>query len=699
MKKFALAMLLLFIAAHPSDLSSCGPFFSEAVFTRVRVPGNEVAFFKGKLGILQPTLWRAYLAMAYRTLSGLPLTETEAESVRQRREAVSEGDTGDPLKTWLEQRMTVPGAQRIDIQQYRTNEDYQGFLWCGNDAFVTATKTLRSLPAGEAKIWLAAQDEVFSNCGLKGTIPERAEPGSSEGAVANREYQIAAAHFYAGDLDEAKALFQKIAADEASPWRTIAPYLVARVDLRRADYAGAASDLKSILQKPDLHMVHEKARRLLDYAEARRDPAAYMGKCAKQLMEPGAADLAHALRDYTYLYDHFKDLSAGPDSRYRPEDLSQLVSRDELTRWIETFGGERALEEWKQRHSLPWLVSAITYATGPLAEAPALVEAALEVPASSPAYASVRFQAVRILIGNGEQERARAVLADVAPHTAEFPISAQNAFRAEHLELARNFDEFLAFAPRTLAGEQSDEVFESDAAVNEPPLSSFDRDATGAFNNKLPLPYWLRALRTPKLAGNLRVELAQSGLVRALLTKNSLSAEFAKDLARLKPGYSAGLGEYLNAGKGEREFAATFWMLHHPELNPWIRTGFQRLTKDGRIDSFRDNWWCPQKEAAAAAAGEASFLTEADRERAAAENEALNSAADAQKYLASAVVSHAHAHPGDPRLPEALALAVKSSRYGCSEADSEKPVSEAFRILHRRFPDNEWAKRTPYWYK
>jgi hypothetical protein len=40
-----------------------------------------------------------------------------------------------------------------------------------------------------------------------------------------------------------------------------------------------------------------------------------------------------------------------------------------------------------------------------------------------------------------------------------------------------------------------------------------------------------------------------------------------------------------------RTFEAAFWMLHHPEVQPWVRSGDPRSTPDGRLDDFRDNWW------------------------------------------------------------------------------------------------------------
>jgi hypothetical protein len=48
---------------------------------------------------------------------------------------------------------------------------------------------------------------------------------------------------------------------------------------------------------------------------------------------------------------------------------------------------------------------------------------------------------------------------------------------------------------------------------------------------------------------------------------------------------------------------------------------------------------------------------------------------------------------------EALALAVRATRYGCQRQGGHGAYSRAaFALLHRRYPDSAAAKRTPYWF-
>ena len=133
-----------------------------------------------------------------------------------------------------------------------------------------------------------------------------------------------------------------------------------------------------------------------------------------------------------------------------------------------------------------------------------------------------------------------------------------------------------------------------------------------------------------------------------------------------------------------------------------VRVGLARGvngdTADGEIDDYRQNWWCAAKLPDGGWKSPA-FLSAAERALATAEQKALADAGGGPGYLAKATMDWARLHPGDERVPEALSLAVKSSRISCTDARSEAPVSAAFRLLHSRYGNSSWAKETPYWYK
>ena len=114
---FLLAFILL-VLASPTDLSSCGPFFPEAVFNLAGGPDDEQAFYKGHLGILQPEYERRYLVVAYRILSGQPLNASQIHSVSDFFHYRSK-DVDAALASWRNARALVRGTAQIEIQPYR----------------------------------------------------------------------------------------------------------------------------------------------------------------------------------------------------------------------------------------------------------------------------------------------------------------------------------------------------------------------------------------------------------------------------------------------------------------------------------------------------------------------------------------------------------------------------------------------------
>jgi len=150
------------------------------------------------------------------------------------------------------------------------------------------------------------------------------------------------------------------------------------------------------------------------------------------------------------------------------------------------------------------------------------------------------------------------------------------------------------------------------------------------------------------------------------------------------------LDSYLSAENDEaRKFAAVFLILKLPGARPYISAGLGRLTPLNRVDGYRDNWWTCQPFVGTP--GSVAFLDESQKAAVLAEWGKIPSVDE----IFHQVITWAKRKPDDPRVPEALHRAVKSARYGCTSNDLSK---QAFQLLHRRYPDSSWAKKTPYWY-
>jgi hypothetical protein len=91
---------------------------------------------------------------------------------------------------------------------------------------------------------------------------------------------------------------------------------------------------------------------------------------------------------------------------------------------------------------------------------------------------------------------------------------------------------------------------------------------------------------------------------------------------------------------------------------------------------------------------------ESDEDKVAAKREwqKLGTVATAPNYLAAQVLGYAKDHEDDERVPQALHLAVRGTHLGCTNAETTRLSKAAFNFLHDRYPKNEWAAKTKYYY-
>ena len=130
-------------------------------------------------------------------------------------------------------------------------------------------------------------------------------------------------------------------------------------------------------------------------------------------------------------------------------------------------------------------------------------------------------------------------------------------------------------------------------------------------------------------------------------------------------------------------------------MTPYVATGIPtRDAPQEGIDNFRANWWCAWRQEHKASIP--SWLPASDRLEATKELTALQAMPAAPTWLARRAVQLVNAAPQDPRNPELLHLAVRATRFGCTDDANSAASKTAFQTLHRRYPQSEWAKKTPY---
>jgi hypothetical protein len=474
----------------------------------------------------------------------------------------------------------------------------------------------------------------------------------------------------------------------------------------------AEAELKRVLSDDDLSSMHPAAQRLLNFVSFRLRPEERFRELSQILLEKGLGeDLETYLSDYTVLLDR----------SFRGED--------DLTDWIFTFQAQEddaldhAFERWKETSSLPWLVASLSKVDKGDHRMTELLEAASRIAPGSPAFPSFAFHSIRLMIQSGRKDEARETLDSILQDSRIIlPRSALNLFLTQRMEVAGNLDEFLKYAPRTPAGLVYGNMWakmpESYVAntPNQPVL--LDVNSAVVLDKYMPLTLLKEICTQDSFPLHLRRDLAMAVWVRSVLLDNQeISQELAPVLAESAPELRECLNSYLSEKSGEaRKFAAVFLILKHPGMHPFIGSGPGRETPLNKIDDYRYNWWGSFKPDSkdiyrsrqtgpyishlvrAPVTGSSDFLNETQKSMAKDEWQRLSRLDTAPNYLCSQVINWAKRNPDDPRVPEALHLAVRSTRYGCVNEKTSSFSRQAFQLLHRQYPKSVWASKTKYWY-
>lgn len=723
-REFALAGLVaVLLSVHSSHSPACGPYFVRAVFSFESFPQLEIEeMVDGRIGVIQPRYWRRFLFLAYRNLTGVPLSAAE------RAVFLGGGGTGgagqQPVERWSAALATfgIDAPARLDPYRRVTDSSWQSFLNCSADAFHKAAETLekrRSEFGADhegVRAWIEAQQIVFSNCSGGNAIPAAAGSDLPVLLQKDREYQIAAAHFYALNLHGAERRFRAIAEDDGSPWSDWAAYIAVRCLIRRATLdprpgladndmlSRAAHELRQLLADESRREVHPAAQKMLDYLNGRLQPGRRLAKIGDELSKSASSEKEfwRNLTDYQALMDKNAGFEDGAE-------------QSELIAWVVNFqdtsvnARDEAVRRWLETREQVWLVSALSKVNARDPEAIELSDAGAVISDESSAWATATYHRIRLLIESGRRDRARELLDAALPAArAAAPASTRNLFRAQRFELARDFDDLVNFAEREVIGLSAlGEQFFTRAADEGKPERQFGPVAVAVLNQGLPVMAISKFAEAPELLASSRREAAIAGLVRALLLEDYPTA------ASLAP--EAGLEWDANIAD---RFSAALFILKNPALRPYLVTGENIRPEIAKIDSYRDNWWCAmnaqvtldgwpflkanESSSAPVAPGPRprtpDFLTPVERAAFDSEWDRLLGFPTAPTLLGDIVIRHAREHRDDLRVPEALHLAVRATRYGCTDRETTKTSRAAFQLLHRNYPDSEWARKTPYWY-
>ena len=506
----------------------------------------------------------------------------------------------------------------------------------------------------------------------------------------------------------------------------------------------AATQLKDILADASMREFHDSARKILNLVKYRMDAAGRQKELAKILAESKEnTNIYNDLTDYVRLLDKPQsdasqigaDLdqkeaeAAGRKYDYnyklKLRDLPPNVRENDLTDWLYTYqavdGFAHAYDKWKTTKNSHWLVNALSHADRNAAQTSELLSDAAKVPRNSAGYATVRYHQIRLLLEADKRAEAKKLLDEILANSFEsYPISAQNKFLAQRMILSENLTEFLKFARRKAAtfvwsddaNEEGDDLKSDKALQPWTKREMFDEDSVAFFNEKMPLSVLREAALNEQLPEHLKKFLVSAVWTRAFLLGNeAIEREFTPLMTRSAKEFAPLFSKYANAANpSDRESAALLVILNYPVIQPYIPSGFGRdNSPPDSIDRIRGNWWCAEDETGKDESSYnhygfnypqsyPNFLTATNTADAIREHKQIVASGNSATFLARRAVEFAGKNPNQPSTPEILHLAVRATRYGCTDAETLKYSKQAFTILHQKYPKSPWTAKTPYFF-
>ena len=593
---------------------------------------------------------------------------------------------------------------------------------CQTDAFKTAYETIldRRARYGSGSVelsrWIEAQIKVFAQCSGETAFDPPADPAVEWLPLEqhDRHYQIAASHFYNAQYLQAASRFRRIGQTPDSPWRDLGRYLVARSLAREAvdndndpkrHLRLALEQYRLLAEDPDYVAAFPSVRGQIGFVRARLHPVALRDELERGMIEDPAGLWAGYLGTYRYLLR--RPAAASGETSFRT--WHRLATDDE--------GGQEVLERWREQQSLEWLYLALERATDgwgatTLTE---LLHASNAIGPDTPGYLNMLAHRIRILgiLGDGD---AGLRLAEGAMN-AQLTKSLRNRIRTAAAGAASNWTDYFRWAPLTAISLQwSDEDARRLPAnfnriTRDTPL--FSKETAELVNDHFTPTMILEVLDTPDLEPHLGAyllgRLAIAGWTKALLADDmSTALEMAQHIRTHVPLLNEELRTFQEAE--DKHFEAARIVFDHPAFSPWVRAGEGRTQVRMWLPrpmpdyiaggTSGNNWWCAALNPVAP--GEVPqhprFSRYSDREKVAIRNVAFVRETAATTSFGPHVLRYAKEHLDDPRVPRTLHRLVFATRHACGWRAPGSISRGAFVLLHRHFPDSEWAEKTPHWF-
>jgi len=609
----------------PQPATASGPSPTGPAY--IDVFGGETAdlnaLYGGRLGVVMASSPRAFLFMDWRLLHGLPVGAAAGKglSVPCCGEAP---DTGGAF-TWLQARQTVPGVAQRDnyyIETDRPLPNNASMPNCFGEAFQTATTTLqdriKSYGADSPwmRAWVAGQDAVFDACHNTAMAMPALDPAAPAWLRADYAYQSAARNLYLGNNVAAAQGFAAVGRDAASPWRPLAPYLVARSLMREASashaqkaFAEAHKAINALAATPADAYGHAQAPIMAKVLAIREHPDQARANLARVLDAATLADTAAAdFRDYLDLNEQvnpdppvldwiatIKGAAAGAPAI---DPAPDAVAREAKEQAARRYALAHAKALWAKSHDVAWLVAALALVDPSDPDAVGLAAEAARTPQTSPAFLTAAYNRVRLTINSAPQGQTRGVL-DAVLARGDLSTSDRNLFTAERLQVAEDLPAFARLSlRRRLCADSDDKTGCVRGQWNEEVQASGIYDEAGrvglgpearAMIDRLPLAQRTALAADATLPAKLRLDIALTTWTRAVLMQDEAQVDtLSRLLPALLPALADDFARVAKTQPGEDKRFAEYFVLAKV---PGLTTDLETYTRpEGSVNDFQGHW-------------------------------------------------------------------------------------------------------------
>ena len=404
------------------------------------------------------------------------------------------------------------------------------------------------------------------------------------------------------------------------------------------------------------------------------------------------------------------------------KNITEIALLEDISAWIFALQSndkkafEYSLEKWQKTLKKHWLIAAISNAEVEYEGIEKLVKQANKIKFDSPAFSTVKYHQVRLLIEQDKFDVSRTKLDEfLKSNKNELPLSTHNSFLSQRMLVARNLDEFLKFAQRKTIAYSSYSFFHDETSeIGNYGMDTrdrgmlkwrnrwmFDTDSIEIFNKKMPLKMLMQAGLKKDVPKYLRKGILISALTRAILLENDTTKrKIAKDLINLAPEMSKELYAFFQ----DPNHLETFKLLiNYPVMQPLVDKGFGRfIIPSNSLAYDRDNWWNREeldiKKGYFGKPIIPNFLSENDLQIAEIERKKLFDKGHSGEILSEKAILAAKKFPDEKKLPQLLYKTLQANRYGDNGGENRKNTRSVFQTLHKRFPKSIWTKRSPIWH-